>query len=385
MDYIHIQINEQNFYLIGTAHVSKVSANRVNEILEEIKPDSICIELDKKRYDSIINPNRWEDTNIIDIIKKKQTGYLLVNLILSSFQKRVASNLDSSSGQEMIIGINKAKEYNSELVLADRDIQMTFTRIWRKHSLFQKAKLLTSIIMSIFEDEEISEEDIENLKQSDMLDAALNDVGKEFPIVKEVLVDERDKYLANKIRTAKGTNVVCILGAAHINGILKTINDPVDIKEYDIAPKKSLFSSYSGYIIPLIIIGIIIYTITQNTNLGFEQIKSWVLYNGLFSAFGVLIAGGHIFSILTAFIAAPITSLNPLLAAGWFAGICEAMIRKPTVKDFNGLNDAMTSIKSFYSNKVTKILLIVILANIFSSLATIISGLDIFNKFTQLF
>ena len=385
MDYTHIQINDQNFYLIGTAHVSKVSAQQVKDIIDEIQPDSICIELDKKRYDSIQNPNRWEETNIIDIIKGKQVGYLLVSLILSSFQKRVATNLDSQSGQEMIIGINKSKENNSELVLVDRDIQMTFTRIWRKHSFGQKIKLLSSIALSIFEDEEISEQDLENLKQSDLLDAALSEVGKAFPVVKEVLVDERDKYLANKIRTATGKNVVCILGAAHLPGVLKTIYEPVDISEYEIAPKRSLLSKCSGYIIPIIIVGLIAYTIFHNSSLGFEQIKSWILYNGLFSAFGVLISGGHIFSILTAFIAAPITSLNPLLAAGWFAGIVEAMVRKPTVKDFNGLNDAMSSIKAFYSNKVTKILLIVILANVFSTIATIVSGLDIFNTFLELF
>ena len=381
--YTKIKHNNQTFYLIGTAHVSKISALEVSELLDQIKPESICIELDENRYNNILKPNKWEDTNIIDIIKRKQTGYLLVNIILSSFQKRVASKLNSESGKEMIIGIEKAKEYNSELVLADRDIKTTFMRIWRKHTFLSKTKLLTSIIMSIFTDEDISEDDINNLKQSDMLESALNDIGKDFPIIKDVLVDERDTYLANKIKSAKGESVVAILGAAHLPGVIKNFSLDTNISELDIIPNKSLLSKLSGYIIPLLIISIILFTLSTNTHLGIQQMKSWILFNGTFSAIGVLIALGHPLSIMTAFVAAPITSLNPLLAAGWFAGIVEAMIRKPTVKDFNNISESTSSIKSFYNNRLTRILLVVILANLFSTIGTIVSGLDIVNIFLE--
>lgn len=375
--YEEIVINNQTFYLIGTAHVSKISSEKVDTLIEEINPNSICIELDQKRYESISNPKKWEDSNIIDIIKKKEVALLVVNIILSSFQKRVATKLESTSGQEMIIGINKSKEHNRELVLADRSVQITFMRIWRKLSLFEKLKLMSTIVLSVFEDEDISEEDLANLQNSDMLDSALNEVGKTFPIVKEVLVDERDTFLASKIRSAKGEKVVAILGAAHLPGVISKLTNPNDISEINTIPDKSLLSKLNGYIIPFIIVSAIIYTSFNNFDLGISQIKSWLLWNGSLSAIGVLIAGGHIFSIITAFLVAPFTSLNPLIAAGWFAGMVESIIKKPTVKDFSTLSDSLNSFKEFRSNKVMRVLMVVILANLFSSIATLISGYDI--------
>ncbi|MFI3283549.1 MAG: TraB/GumN family protein [Erysipelotrichaceae bacterium] len=382
--YTHIQYENKNIYLIGTAHVSKISVQQVRETIEEINPDCICIELDDKRYESLNNPKKWLDTDIIEIIKKKQTTLLLVNTILSSFQKRVAKNLDSKSGMEMIEGINQAKKRNIDLVLADRNIQTTFMRIWRKHSFLQKIKLVCQMITSIFDDEDISEEDLMNLQKSDMLEAALNDIGKNFPVIKTVLVDERDQYLAQKIKQAPGKEVVAILGAAHLGGVSKELFNDHDLNELDHIPEKTLFSKLIGWCIPALIIGIIGYTFFQNRELGINQIQTWILWNGSLSAIGVLLGGGHILSILVAFIAAPITSLNPLLAAGWFAGITEATLRKPAVKDFENINEDISSLKKAYSNRVIRILLIVILANLLSTIGTLIGGADVLHTFFNL-
>lgn len=384
-NYTQIDYQDKKIFLIGTAHVSKVSAEEVVQAIEEINPDCICIELDQARYDSINNPKKWEDTNIIEVIKRKQVGMLLVNIILSSFQKRVAKNLDTQSGQEMIEGIKLAKERSIELALVDRSVQTTFIRIWRKHSFLQKIKLATQIFMSIFEDDDLSEEDLANLKQADMLESALQEVGKNFPIIKAVLVDERDQYLAEKIKRTNGKTVVAILGAAHLPGVLKEMANSHDLNKLDEIPAKKATSQIIGWSIPVLIIGLIIYTLFTNSNLGFEQIKNWILWNGSLSALGVLIAGGHLLSIITAFIAAPITSLNPLLAAGWFAGITEASIKKPTVKDFENLSTDSNSLKGFRKNRVTRILLIVILANLFSTIGTVIGGYGVLEKFFSLF
>ena len=380
---VKLNYQDKEIYLVKTAHVSKNSINDVKECIEEVKPDAICIELDEDRYKKISDPDKWSDTDIVKVIKEKKVGFLLVNLILASFQRRMAINMDSNSGAEMLEGIKQAKELNVPLVLADRPIKTTFSRIWNSLGLYEKSKLIVSIIGSIFDDEEISEEDLQALKEADALDAALNEVGKEFPNVKKILVDERDAYLSYKIKNAPGKKVVAIIGAAHAGGIERNLDKDIDIDELNVVKKKKGIGSIIKWLIPLAIISIIAYTLWSNKDAGLSQIKSWILWNGTLSAIGTLLAFGHPLSILTAFVMAPITSLNPLLAAGWFAGMVEAMIRKPKVKDFENLGEDTNTLKGFWKNRVTRILLIVIFANVFSSIGTFISGLDIFSTFIK--
>ncbi len=381
---VKVNYKDKEIYLVKTAHVSKNSINDVKQCIDEVKPDAICIELDQDRYKKLSEPDKWRETDIIKIIKEKKVGFLLVNIILSSFQRRMAKNMDTSSGGEMLEGIRASKELNVPLVLADRPIRITFSRIWNSLGINEKSKLLVSIIGSIFDDEEISEEDLAALKEADALEAALNEVGKEFPVVKKILVDERDAYLSSKIKNANGKKIVAIIGAAHANGIIKALDKEVDTNQLEEVNKKKGIGSIIKWLIPIAILSAIIYTLITNRDVGISQIKSWILWNGSLSALGVLLALGHPLSILTAFVMAPITSLNPLLAAGWFAGIVEAMIRKPKVKDFENLGEDTSSLKGFWKNRVTRILLVVVFANLFSSIGTIISGLDIFSKLFSL-
>ncbi len=381
---INIKYQDKDITLVKTAHISKNSVEDVKRTVEEIKPDSICVELDADRYDSIINSDSWRNRDIVQVIKDKKVGFLMVNIILASFQKRMAKKMDNTSGQEMITGIHLAKENDLNLVLADRSIKNTFTRIWNKLGFFEKAKLIYAIFLSIFEDEDITEEDLEQLKKSDALEAALNEIGKDFPIVKEVLVDERDKYLAYKIKNAPGNKIVAIIGAAHAGGIIKNIPLEYSIDELDDTSKKKGIGSLLKWVLPLALIGIVVYTLIQNRDVGLSQIYSWFLWNGSLSAFGVLLAFGHPLSILTAFVMAPITSLNPLLAAGWFAGLTEAHIRKPKVKDFENLAEDTSTLKGFWHNRVTHILLVVIMANIFSTIGTFVSGVGIISSFINI-
>ena len=366
--------------LVGTAHVSKDSAREVKELIEQEKPDSVCVELCPARYNSINDPNKWKNMDIITIVKQKKALLLLVNLILSSFQKRLAQQLGINPGQEMIQAISSAKEMNAHLVLADRDIQVTFSRIWKKLSLWGKLHIFFMLIFSMFSKENISEEEIERLKSEDILTAALSELARSFPQLKNILIDERDQYLAEKIKMAPGNKVVAIVGAGHIPGIKKEID-----KEHDLAALTKIPSS-SNYIkvlvwgIPLVIIAIIASTFSYSSPAGFEQITQWFLWNGSLSALGALIAMAHPLSILTAFVAAPFSSLNPLLAAGWFAGIAEALIRRPRVEDFEQLGN-ITTFKDFFHNRVTKILLIVALANLGSMAGTFIGGAKVIQLF----
>ncbi len=380
---LKLDYRDKELYLVKTAHVSKDSIEDVRRCVEEINPDAICIELDEQRYERLSNPDKWRETDIIEVIKKKQVGMLLVNTILASFQKRMAKSLGSNTGGEMMEGIRLSKERNIPLVLADRSIKTTFSRIWNELDTKEKFKMLMAIIESIFSDEEISEEDLAKLKEADALEAALGEVSEQFPTIKRVLVDERDQYLCEKIRTAPGKKIVAIIGAAHSLGIEKYLNSPIDINALNKVNKKKGLGTYIKYAIPLIIVLLIALTIFRNRDVGLSQIRSWIIWNGGLSALGVLLAFGHPLSILTALIMAPITSLNPLLASGWFAGLVEAHLRKPKVKDFEDLADDTADIKGFWKNGITRTLLVVVFANLFSSIGTFISGIDIVKKFIE--
>ncbi|MEJ6949718.1 TraB/GumN family protein [Natronospora cellulosivora (SeqCode)] len=377
-----ININNKEIILIGTAHVSKKSAEQVKEIIEEVKPDSVCVELDKERYESIADKDRWEKLDIFKVIKQKKALFLLVNLIISSFQKRIAKQFGINAGQEMIQGIESAEKVDAKLVLADRNIQITFKRVWRGLGFIEKLKLIMQILTMLFYNEEITEEEMQELKSGDSLNMMLSELGKQFPGIKKYLIDERDQYLSEKIKNAPGEKIIAVLGAGHIPGIKEEIKKEQDIEAITKLPPKSNTMKYIAWSIPIIIIAIIGYTMYINRSAGMDQILTWILWNGSLSAIGVLLAKGHVLTILTSFLVAPISSLNPAIAAGWFAGIVETMLRKPQVKDFKDLSEGIT-FKGLWSNKVTRILLIVVFANLGSSLGTFIGGAEVIRLFIE--
>lgn len=378
-----LNLDGKEIILVGTAHVSKHSVDEVKAVIELEKPDSVCVELDEKRYQTITEGNKWQDADIFKIIKEKKATLLLINLVLSSFQKRIAKQMETNSGQEMIQGIESAKEVGANLVLADRNIQITFSRIWHSVGLWGKMKLMTEVILSIFVDEKITEEELERFKSQDMLDSILNDFTKKYPKIKIPLLDERDQYLAQKIKEAPGNKVVAILGAAHVPGTKKELEKEHDLVALTKVPPKSKTTKIIGWSIPALIVALIVYTFITNPSAGFDQTLSWILWTGSLAALGALLAFGHPLSILTAFVVAPITTLNPLIAAGWFAGLTQAYFRRPSVKDFENLSQDIFSFKGFWNNKVTRILLVVTLTNIGSSLGTLIGGADVVRLFFQ--
>lgn len=383
MSVSQLSIDDKEILFIGTAHVSKQSVDEVKEVIEREKPDSVCIELCEARYQSIMNRDDWKEKDIIKIIKEGKAFLLLANLIMSSYQRKIAKKLGIQPGQEMLQGIYSAKEVGAELVLADRNIQVTLKRVWRSLGFFGKIKLFFSLVLGLLSDEEITEEELEKMKGEDILSMALEDFSKSFPALKRALIDERDKYLAQKIKNAPGQKIVAVLGAGHVPGIMKEIKNEHDLAEISKVPPKSNWEKVIGWIIPAIIIGIIISTFRVDRASGTDQIINWFLWNGSLAALGTLLAFGHPVSIIVAFLAAPLTSLNPLLAAGWFAGLGEAYIRKPQVEDFERLSEDIYSLKGFWRNKVTHVLLVVALANIGSAVGTVIGGADVVRLFIK--
>lgn len=378
-----IHLDGKEYILIGTAHVSKHSAEQVKEVIEAEQPDSVCVELDEQRYQSITEGSKWKEMDIIQVIKEKKASLLLMNLAISSFQNRMADQFGIKAGQEMIQGIESAKETGAKLVLADRNIQITFARIWGNLGLKGKSLLLSQVIASIFSKDTITEEELEKMKNQDTINAILNEFTESFPRLKKPLIDERDQYLAQKIKDAPGEKIVAVLGAAHVPGIKEEIKKEQDMAKLTERPPKSNVPKIIGWSIPVFILAIIAYTFIANPSAGLAQTISWIIWNGSLSALGAAIAMGHPLTILTAFVAAPITSLNPLLAAGWFAGLTQAYIRRPSVRDFETLSEDVFSVKGFWRNKVSRILLIVVLANLGSSLGTFIGGADVIRVFFE--
>ena len=380
-----LEIDGRQFILIGTAHVSRKSVDEVKEIIETEKPDTVCVELCQSRYQSITDADKWKNTDIVKVIKEGKAFMLLANLLLSSYQKKLAHKFGINPGQEMIQGITSAGEVGATLCLADRDIQTTMLRLWRSIGLWGKLKLFFQLILSMVLDEELSEEEMEKMKTQDMLSAVLDDMSRSFPQLKSILIDERDKYLAQKIKTAPGDKLVAVLGAGHIPGIKKELGRDHDLATLTWIKPASRVTRVLAWSIPIIIIAIITLTFSVDRATGIEQIVSWLLWNGSLSVLGAVLAFAHPLSILTAFVAAPISSLSPLLAAGWFAGLTEALVRKPSVKDFESLSEDMRTIRGFWRNKVTHILLVVVFCNLGSSVGTIIAGADVINKFIKIF
>ncbi len=374
-DNIHrLNFKDKEIILLGTAHISRESAELVGSVIEEEKPDCVCIELCQSRYQTISQRDKWQKMDIIKVIKDKKAFLLLSNLLLASFQKRIARKLNLKAGEEMIKAIEKGKAIGAKIHLADRDIHITLSRTWRIMGLWDKLKLLFQFIMSLGGIEEISEEEIEKMKQQDVLQLILADIEKSLPVLRNILIDERDQYLAYKIKTSPGKKIVAVVGAGHVSGIKKYWNAEIDLKALEEIPPKSLASRFIKWIIPLGILFLFIFGFFwRGYDTGTNMITWWVLANGVLAGLGAIIALAHPLTVLSSILAAPLTSLNPMIAAGWVSGLVEAVSRKPKVKDFESLPEDILSIKGFWKNKVTRILLVVIFTNLGSTLGTFVA------------
>ena len=371
----HITIEGKNIYLVGTAHVSKKSVEDVSNTIETVNPDAICVELCAARHKAIVQRDNWKQMNIFKIIKEKKAVFLLAQLIMSSFYRRIGEQLGVQPGAEMVEGIKQAEKTGAELVLADRDIEITLKRVWRNLNFFNKLKMASHILATLFVGEKIDESLIEKIKEQDQLETIMETFSESFPEVKKRLIDERDIYLAQKIRSAPGTTIVAVVGAGHVPGIQQHIHKNEPIAPLVEVPPKSIIPAILKWAIPALILTLLVAGFFKGGRQhSVESIYIWILVNGILSAVGAAIALAHPLTILATFVAAPITSLNPTIAAGWVSGLVQTWVKKPTVSDLEDLPNAISSVKGFWMNPVSKILLVVVLANLGSSLGTFISG-----------
>lgn len=383
-----INIKGKEIILVGTAHISKKSIQDVEDTIRTEKPDKVCIEIDKTRYKTIVKKNAWQSLNISKVLKEKKGFLLLANIVLSSFQKRLGLDVGVRPGEEMIKAIKVAEELGIDCVFCDREVQITLKRAWSHSSFWGKNKMLAALLSAVFSKEKISEKEMEKLKEKSLMHNMLEELSSFLPAAKEVLIDERDRYLATKIFNTKAKKLVAVVGAGHIDGIIKYLkllskkelkNDVSDLEHI---PPKGIISKVLPWLIPVLVLGLIVIGfILRGPQTSINMVVAWFLANGISSAVGTLLAWGHPFSVLASFLGAPITSLNPLIGAGMVTGLVQYNIRKPRVLDFEKIQNDFNSIKGFYKNRILHILLVSLLSSLGSVVGTWVGLANIISQF----
>lgn len=379
---LHITINDR-IVLVGTAHISQESVDEVRQVIETYKPDIVAVELCENRYKALTEKDQWENTPVTSLLKSNKAYFLLAQTFLASIQRRLGKEYGVEPGSEMIAAIDEAKKLNLEVALVDRDITITLKRAWRKMGIREKFRLGWEFLKAIvgYDEEELEELDLKELMKEDVISALMKEFGEIAPSVATVLIHERDEYIAKKILDAsqKG-KVVAVIGAGHLNGIKEHLEKKeqliVDLEELERVPKKRIsIGKVIAVAIPVFFFALMTWIVFTSGSNALPNIANmflwWFLLHGCFAAVGAIIARGHPLSIGTAFIAAPFTSFEPFFRSGWLAGLVEAKLRTPVIKDFQNLSK-IESLRDFFKNKVTRLLMVVTLTNLGSIIATVV-------------
>jgi pheromone shutdown-related protein TraB len=402
---VAITLGNREIILIGTAHVSRESIDEVSRVIRESRPDRVCVELDKGRYGSMTEKENWERLNIAKVFKEGKGFLLIANLVLSGFQRKLGNELGVKPGEEMKTAIDTANELGIPFDFCDREVQTTLRRAWARCGLWNKCKLLASLLSGAFTNEKLSEEEIENLKKASELDGMMAELADYLPPVKSTLIDERDGYLAAKIwesatkdsntagadsgargmdsaagQTAANSKVAAVVGAGHLQGIKAHLEkiaagkETVDVVDLDTIPKAGWISTAAGWLIPLLIAALIVFGFfNAGADVSIRMLLRWVLLNGSLAALGTIISLGHPLSVLVSFVGAPIATINPFIGVGLFSGVVEATMRKPRVSDTQTIADDVTNIKGIYHNRITRALLVFFLSTLGGAAGNIIS------------
>ena len=376
-DIHRITIDEREFVLVGTAHISQDSVDTVKTVIQDENPDTVCVELDEQRHRALRNPRHWESLNLVQVLRQGQAPFLLANLTLASFQKRMGLQTGVKPGAELAAAAETAEEMGLDIKLVDREIRTTLLRAWRKASLWKKLNLFSTLLVSLFDTQELNEEELTRLRQTDTLSAMLDEMSDILPTVKTILVDERDTYMAHHISRSPGKKVVAIVGAAHMPGILKKLEGRIDAKEIaelSVIPEKSTFSKMLPWLIPAVVVGLFVYGfIAGNSEQLADAAVAWILANGILAALGALVALGHPLTVLSAFVAAPITSLNPTIGAGFVTGLVQAWVAPPVVKDLENVSEDIAALRGWWRNRLTRVLLVFLLSSLGSAAGTMVA------------
>jgi pheromone shutdown-related protein TraB len=368
-----VERDGRTFYLVGTAHVSRKSVEEVRQVIEQVQPDTVCVELCKTRFEALTDESRWEKLDVFQVIRQRKVLFLLAHLALSSYQRRIGDKFGVKPGAELLAAVEAANGAGAEVVLSDREVQITLSRTWRNLGFMSKMKLLSAVVASTFTGHEITEEELEQLKDRDHLSETLQAFAEAFPQVKTPLIDERDDYLMSKIAEAPGEKVVAVVGAGHVAGIVERFGAAVDRDALDTLPPPSRVGRSLKWLIPVIVLGAFGVGIARHDFSALDaMLFAWILPNALFAGLGTLIGAARPLTVLSAVVASPLTSLNPTLNTGVVAGLVEAWQRRPTVEDCQQVQDDARTLGGVYRNRFTRVLLVSALATFGSALGAYI-------------
>ena len=363
-----VEHDGREIYLVGTAHISRKSVEEVERVIDEVRPDTVCVELDPMRYEALVDDKRWQRLDVFAVIKERKVLFLLTSLALSAYQRKLGAKLGVRPGAELLAAVRKAEQIGARLVLADRNVQATLKRTWRNVGFWNKLRLTSGLVSVPFSLEEITEEKVEELKDRDTLSEMMQELARMMPGIKGPLIDERDRYLMSMIQEAPGPKIVAVVGAGHVAGMLEHLGEKVDREALSVIPPPSAASQAVKWVIPLVVLGAFYYGYTQHSGQDFRyMLFAWVLPNSVAAAVLSVVAGAKALTVLTAFVASPITSLNPTIGTGMVAGIVEAWLRKPTVADCERIGDDILSWRGIYKNPFTRVLLVAVFATIGSA------------------
>ena len=386
-----LSIGESSITILGTAHVSRASADKAQELILSGDYDVVCIELCQSRFNAMTDPNALAKMDLFDVIRSGKASMVTASLALGSYQQRMAEQLGIEPGLEMKTAIKQANEQDLPVELIDREVGTTLKRVYHNVPFWKRFYIIAGLFTSVISRETVSEEEIEKLKSGDLLETTFAQFSEDANDLFVPLIDERDRYMSAKLLKALQTypdkNLLAIVGAGHVKGMMNYLQGNIiradeTIAELDVIPKKrSWFKFIPWLIVALVIFGFYL-GFQKGPDLGWSLIWQWVIINGSLSALGAAIAGAHLITIMTAFIAAPITSLNPTIGAGMVTAAMELFIRKPTVNDFSDLRKDTSTALGWRKNRVARILLIFVLSSLGSAIGTYVAGFRIFGQLT---
>lgn len=381
-----LENNGREIILIGTAHVSQKSVDLVHQLIEEERPDTVCVELDQKRYEALADNERWKGLDLKKIIKNKQLSTLMINLILAAYQKKLGDKLGIRPGAELLEATRHASRLEIPVELCDRDVRVTMRRAWKSTHFFRKGYLLASLIASLFHEADLTEEKLEDLKETDALTELMAELGEAMPELKRVLIDERDTYISEKIKTGQGRKVIAVVGAGHLQGIIEALaSDRSDqMEEISTIPPVSPAWKITGWLIPILIISsLCLIGLTKGVDVAGDNLIYWILANGIPSSLGAVIGLAHPLTTLSAFLGAPLTSLTPVIGAGYLCAFVQAMVQPPVVHEFETVLEDMVKWRHWWSNKLLKVFLAFILPGFGSMVGTWIGGYEIISTLVR--
>ncbi|HEU4577979.1 MAG TPA: TraB/GumN family protein [Polyangiaceae bacterium] len=368
----HLSYEGRDLYLVGTAHVSQRSVADVGRVIRDLTPDTVCVELDATRHQALVDPKRWRNLDIFAVIRERRVLFTLSSLVLTSYQRRLGEKLGVRPGAEMLAAIEEAARVGARLLLVDRDIQATLERTWAALSLWDCVQLIGTLIGSLFAGGEITEEQVEALKDRDTISELVREFAEVMPRLQRPLIDERDRFLMSAIREAPGKCVVAVVGAGHVSGMVGYLHTPVDREALSQIPPPSWLRRVGSWVLPVLGLGALASAFFSSAawSAGWDgghfetpgqrlrrMLVGLVLIHALSVIAPAALARARWLTLLLAPLASSVLAFLPRADAGRMAAFLEASLRPPTVADREGLSQ-VASLQDWFQNRFTRVLLV---------------------------